>query len=818
VFSPYRVLDLTDERGLLCGQILADLGADVIQVEPRSGCGARRLGPFYRDRVDPEGSLYWWAYARGKRSIALDLDSDDDRRVLLQLARTAHFLIECETPGSMSRRGLGYEDLARVNPALIYVSITPFGQDGPKAHWAGSDLVILAAGGPLALNGDDDRPPVRVSVPQADLHAAAEAAVGALIAHNERVRSGRGQQVEVSAQQAVAIATQADILAVAVGDVPATRVAGGLRTGPLVVRLVYPARDGHVSITHVFGSAIGPATRRLMEYVHEQGFCDAATRDKDWIAYAQLLASGAEPIEEFERVKQAVACCTATKTKAELLDVALERGLLLAPVTTLSDVVESAQLAARGYLQTLEHEDLGLRVRYPGPFAKFAASPIRYRSRAPQMGEHAGEILAELDSREGLARPAAQPGELGETCGPALAELKILDFTWALAGPLATRSLADYGATVVRIESTRRLDVCRTLRPFRNEKAGAENSALFHSTNAGKLLITLDPTKPAGREVVLDLVRWADVVTESFSPKAMRRFGLDYETLRALKPDLIMLSTCLMGQTGPLANFAGFGNLAAAISGFYELTGWPDRDPAGPFSAYTDYIAPRYNAVAVLAALEHRRRTGQGQHIDLSQAEAALHFLTPSLLDYTIHGRVQSRVGNRDREMAPHGVYPAAGRDRWIAIAVRSDAQWQVLCGLLEQPQLARDPRFATAEARLEHCELLDAIVSRFTEKRGEFETEALLQANGIPASAVQNSPELVRDSQLRHREHFVELEHPQDGTTTVESSRLRLSRTPARIAGPAPTSGCANEYVLQTILGYDDERIAEIVIAGALE
>ena len=279
-----------------------------------------------------------------------------------------------------------------------------------------------------------------------------------------------------------------------------------------------------------------------------------------------------------------------------------------------------------------------------------------------------------------------------------------------------------------------------------------------------------------------------------------------------------MLSTCLMGQTGPLARFAGFGNLAAAISGFYELTGWPDRHPAGPFGAYTDYIAPRYNAIAVLAALEHRRRTGEGQHIDLSQSEASLHFLAPALLDYTANGRVQTRAGNSDRELAPHGVYPAAGEDRWVAIAVENDAQWRALTELLEQPDLATDPRFASAAARLERREALDRLLVAFTEKLDRFEIESLLQSRGIPASAVQNSPELVIDPQLLHRGHFVELKHPEGGTTVVEGSRIQLSRTPACVGGPAPTFGCDNETVLKDILGYDDEKIAEIIIAGALE
>jgi benzylsuccinate CoA-transferase BbsF subunit len=294
----------------------------------------------------------------------------------------------------------------------------------------------------------------------------------------------------------------------------------------------------------------------------------------------------------------------------------------------------------------------------------------------------------------------------------ALDDVKILDFTWVLAGPSATRVLADHGATVVRIESSRRIDTARTLAPFRDGVPGAERSSIFHNTNAGKLMVTLDPTRPAGREVVLDLVRWADVVTESFKPGVMRGWGLDWPALRAVKPDLVMLSTCLMGQTGPWASFAGYGNLAAAVSGFSNLGGWPDRPPAGPFSAYTDYVSPRFIAVAVLAALEHRRRTGEGQYVDLSQAEASLHFLGPALLDFEVNGVVPERVGNRDPDLVPHGVYPAAGDDRWVAVVVDGDAAFRGLCDAMDRPELAHDARFATAAARRDHEAELDALVA----------------------------------------------------------------------------------------------------------
>jgi crotonobetainyl-CoA:carnitine CoA-transferase CaiB-like acyl-CoA transferase len=812
VLRHLRVLDLSDGGALLCGRILADLGAEVIQIEPPGGAAARRVGPFAGGAAGPDRSLFWWAYARGKRSLVLDLAAEADRRALLALARGADVLVESGAPGELAARGLATTDLAAANPALVVVSITPFGQDGPRAHDAATDLTVLAAAGPLALSGDADRPPVRVVVPQAFLHAAAEAAVAALVALHERARSGLGQHVDVSAQQAATIATQGYLLAAPIGATPTSRVAGGMQAGPLRVEFTFPAKDGHVSITHLFGTTIGPATRRLMEWVHECGFCDEATRDKDWIAYTELLTSGCEPIAEFERVKRAIAACTASKTKAELLQAAQDRKLLMAPARTLAEVVESEQLAARGWLEAVE-TPLGGAVRHPGGFARFSAAPLRPLARAPRIDEHGAAIRAEAPRA-----PSAPPARSPAPTARALEGVKVLDLMWAVAGPLATRTLADHGATVIRIESSTRLDVCRTIQPFLRGEVGAERAALFHNANAGKRMLTLDPSLPEGRAVVLDLVRWADVVCESFTPKGMKSFGLDYETLRAVKPDLVMLSTCLMGQTGPLAGFAGYGNLAAAMTGFYELTGWPDRPPAGPFGAYTDYIAPRFNAAAILAALEHRRRTGEGQHIDLAQAEAALHFLAPAILDYTVNGAVTRRDGNRDRELAPHGVYPCAGDDRWIALAARDDRDWRALCAALEAPALAGDPRFVSAAARRERAAELDAHLAGLTAPHAQDALEARLRAAGVPASGVYNSPEAARDLQLAQRGHFVPVAHPAYGDALVEGPRFHLSRTPGAVVGPAPSFGDSTQWVLETLLGYDDERIAALAIAGALE
>jgi len=399
-----------------------------------------------------------------------------------------------------------------------------------------------------------------------------------------------------------------------------------------------------------------------------------------------------------------------------------------------------------------------------------------------------------------------------------LQDVKVVDFMWALAGPGTTRALADYGATVVRIESATKTDGARTVGPFYKNKPTTDGSGLFGTYNAGKFGLALDLSKPQAREVVLDLVRWADVVCESFSPKAMRGWKLDYESLRAIKPDLIMLSSCLMGQTGPTSHFVGFGNMAAAVSGFYNLCGWTDRAPSGPFAAYTDYVAPRFGAVSILAALDYRRRTGKGQYIDQSQAESALHFLTPALLDCDANGRVAQGIGNDDPNYAPHGVYPAIAQGGWVAIACLTEEHWRGLCSAMGREDLVNEESFATLSARHRNRGQLDQIIGAWTSDFSADALEVLVQAAGIPASAVKDSKAVCLDDQLASRGYLVEIEHPVLGKTVIEGSRFTLSRTPARVPRPAPTVGGDNQYVLQEILGYDDERISQLVAIGALQ
>ena len=393
----------------------------------------------------------------------------------------------------------------------------------------------------------------------------------------------------------------------------------------------------------------------------------------------------------------------------------------------------------------------------------------------------------------------------------------MLDLTWVYAGPAATRYLADYGATVVRVETQRKIDALRVGQPFKDGAAGIERSGGYSNVNVGKLGLCLNLATPEARNVALKLVEWADVLVENFSPKAMKAWELDYARLRSVKPELIMVSTCLSGQTGPHALLAGYGTMGAALSGFGFLTGWPDRDPAAPFMAYTDYVAPKFVMATTLAALEQRRRTGQGQHIDCSQAECSIHFLGDAFLDYYVNGNIPSARGNASPHYAPTGVYRCIGTDRWVALAAPDAAAWSSLCGL-GNPAWESDARFATPEARLANREALDERIAAWTAQHDVDELERLLVAAGVPVHRVSTSADSFSDPQLSAREHFVTLEHPIFGAVPLESSRMRFSRTPATAAWPGPTLGQHNEYVLSQILGLSEDEITELVVAEALD
>ena len=290
--------------------------------------------------------------------------------------------------------------------------------------------------------------------------------------------------------------------------------------------------------------------------------------------------------------------------------------------------------------------------------------------------------------------------------------LKSPIFSWVGVGPTTTKYLADHGATVVRVETANPMDILRVIGPFKDNVVGPNRSQFFGDFNTSKLGLTLDLKSPAGVAVAHRLIAWADLYVESFTPGTVDSLGIGYEKARELNPSIVMASTCLMGQTGPAAGFAGFGFHAGSIAGFYEITGWPDLPPDGPWTAYTDTVAPRFLAAIIMAALDHRRRTGQGQHIDAAQIEMGLHFLAPQIIDFNVYGRSVTRNGNRSDTAAPHGAYPCAGEDKWCAVAVENDQQWAALRRAMGNPDWSNDARFDAAEGRLAHQDEIDEHLS----------------------------------------------------------------------------------------------------------
>jgi crotonobetainyl-CoA:carnitine CoA-transferase CaiB-like acyl-CoA transferase len=541
--------------------------------------------------------------------------------------------------------------------------------------------------------------------------------------------------------------------------------------------------------------------KRLLAYADEEGFSNPALTEEDWGSFALRMITRDLPANSYEPVDALLTAFFATKTKAEMMAAALERKLLLAPVLGLESIIDSEQLAERDFQFIHAQTGHGTEVRYPGPFAKFSVSPVRSDRPPPSLGQHNEEITNEPERT-----PATSKGT-GKSSRP-LEGVKILDLFWVLAGPGATRMLADYGATVVRVESQGHLDTLRVIPPYQFNNPHPEGAGGFQSANANKLGVTIEMSTEGGREILREFVAWADVVTESFAPGVIADLGLGYEALREINPNVIMISSCLMGQTGPWRNFTGFGNLAASVTGYQSLASWPGRPPSGPFGAYTDFIGVRYNAIAILAALEHRDRTGEGQYIDMSQAEAALHFLAPAYLDYTVNGQLRTEVGNQDLDLSPHGFYPCAGEDRWIAIAVTGDREWKALCGLMNRTDL---------HGQREDRERVDEAIASWTAEQEGPALEQSLQSAGIAAHRAFDTSDLHADEQLQVREHYYEVTHKIYQTHTIESSRLKLSRSPEQRAESALCFGRDNRFVLTSILGYSSDRIDALIEAGVV-
>ncbi|HLZ68560.1 MAG TPA: CoA transferase [Dehalococcoidia bacterium] len=406
--------------------------------------------------------------------------------------------------------------------------------------------------------------------------------------------------------------------------------------------------------------------------------------------------------------------------------------------------------------------------------------------------------------------------------GMPFAGVKVVDFAWVGVGPIIARHLADFGATVIRVESSTRPDTLRLAPPFRDGQPGLDRSAFGAVYNTNKLGLALNLRLPRARELALHLVRWADIVTDSMTPGSLAKLGLGYEDLRRVKPEILMYSTTQMGQTGPYRDFGGYGQHGASTAGFHALTGWPDRPPAGIFGAYTDFVAPWFLYTALVAALDYRDRTGEGQFLDESQVEAAMQILGPALLDYGANGQALRRGGNDDAELTPHGVFPCAGddtaADRWVAIAVRDAGEWAALARAIGRADWARAEALQDEAGRRARADEIAAAIAAWTLGRTPHEAMAALQAAGVPAGAVQTCEELFSDPQLLHRGHWWTLDHAVMGPHAYDAPAWKLSETPARPRRAGPALGQHTHAICHEILGLDDDAIADLTAAGVFE
>lgn len=744
-----RVVDLGGEPAARAARVLGDLGATVVRVVPPDG-----------DVLTGNVARAWNA---GKRVVALAPDAAE----LDELLGAADVVFD--SPGTAGTHEL---DPSRA-PGAAWVSVTPFGLDGPRASWRSSDLGVMASSGNMFATGDPDRAPVRCTEPAAYAHSAGEAAYAALSA----VWSGVPQRVDVSMQEVVLIANM-----VAPANFPKTGNRGARRGASIGrTREIWPALDGFVSFGLRGGKARIASLETLTKLVVADGIPADALTSQDWSTYNQNTASA----QELEGIATAVAEYFSRHTMQELYDIACDTNLMLAPANSPKEIYASAQLEAREFFGPLDN------------VARFPQSLVVVRSADGEAAPVRPAPASSAGTSSAPTYPRSAPVPKGKMAWDGV---HILEFGAGAAGPIATRYFSENGATVLRIESRTRPDFLRAMAlAVPDNQHGLEGAPMYDGLNVNKRSLTLNLKQPAAVDLVRRLVvEWADAVAENFAPRAMVSFGLDYDSLCAIKPDLVMMSACLNGQTGPHKNYPGFGGQGSALAGYNALTGWPDREPVGPYGTITDSLAPRYVSAALAAGLHYRRRTGHGVYLDLSQVESAIWALAPWLLDYEIDGEIRLRDGNNHRDARLHGAFACADEDglgdRWVTIACWTD------------DELAR----------------LHAItgddVSAWTATRRRVDVAEQLQAAGIEAVPVNDFGDLHDDPQLAHRGHFEPLTHPFLGPGLYERNGFRLAACPGGYDRAGPTLGQDNQWALAEVLGLSDSEIEALRATGAVE
>ncbi|MCC7077168.1 MAG: CoA transferase [Acidimicrobiia bacterium] len=773
-----------------CARLLADYGADVVKVEPPAGDPSRAWGPFPDDVAHPERSGLFHFLNAGKRSVVIDVETPAGRAAFLDLVAGADVLVENNPPARMRELALDYASLAGVNPDLVMISITPFGQTGPYADWRGCDLnAFHLSGASHRYCGRPGEAPLEHGTFSADFYGAVTAAAWGLAAVMGRTNTGGGQHVDVSCAEAIAATFVGgqNIGGCAQDGIFDSR--SGIGMGLSAPNAIVECKDGHVWMLVL-------ETAQWQGLVRAMGSPDWATVDM----FDDMFVRG----QNRDIILPLTREWTMQHGKFEIMEVCQAEGAPVTAIFTIDEAVEHPHLAAREYIVELEHSELG-RFRCLGAPFKLPASPGGPQTAAPLLGADQGITFPRRDL-------PASPAPSGPVRAP-LDGIRVANFGWVWAGPMVGQTLAFLGAAVYKIESRARIDMARTIPPFAEGVRDTERSLSHHAGWAGNGSVTLNLKTPEGIELARRFIAECDVVVENFAPGVMERLGLGYPELAAVRPDLVMFSMPAAGLYGPLRDLRTYGLSLASITGMDSLTGYVGGPPIPMENAYSDPYNGIMGAYAILVALSHRDRTGEGQHVDYSQQEAVMQMVGPAVMDYVMNGRIAAPRGNRhplDRA-APHGVFPSSGDDRWISIAVRDESEWQGLVAALGAPDWTGDPVFASSEARVQNVDALHARVAEWTAGFDNRELAATLQQHGVAAAPVSSVGDLLEDPHFRDRGTFVEVTHPLGFSETIYGAYVKTSRSEAGV-GPGPIMGQDNEHVFLDLLGLPEDTYRKLV------
>ncbi len=847
-----RVVEVADELGEYCGLLLAGLGAEVIKIEPPGGSPTRAIGPFAGDVPDPEKSLFFWAYNRGKRSIVADPATAEGRRTCLQLVADADVLLDSSC-GRFLADLKPERPLNELFPSLITARITPFGDTGPWKDFKSSDLIHLALGGVMMNCGYDrnaegryEWPPIAPQVWHA-YHITGElTAAGIVAALLHRHRTGEGQDVSCAVHEAVAKNTELDLMSWVMRRAPLYR-----QTSRHAVELPNPMQNLSATKDGRWNMTWGVSARdkaKLVPFLDRYG---KAADLKAPAADADLTARntpGSSPMDaESAHTLDVIQQFVGSYDYADLpWHEAQDAGLLWAPVRKPHENAVDEHWLLRQSFSDVLHPELKRSFRYPTSKWLSTATAWQVGARAPLLGEHTAEVKAQAQTARGAAARAApvprvprEPERQSARGRPfALQGVRIFDFSWFLASAGGTRILAALGAECIKVEWKENPDTRMAAmapvggRAARDAATGpipgvtdSDMGGQFNNKNSGKLGMSLNIRHPKGLAIAKELVRQSDIVAEGFSPGVLQRLGLGYEVLKSIRPDIIYVQQSGMGTLGTYGRFRTVGPVAASFAGTTEMSGLPDpMPPAGWGYSYLDWVGAYGFALATLGALYHRERTGEGQWIDSSQCEAGIFQTATAILDWSVNDRVWTRYGNRSpyKPAAPHGAYRCAGDDRWIAIACFDDEEWAALLRVSGLGELGRDRRFGTLALRLQNQDALDAAVGAWSERQEAFDCMHRLQREGVPAGVCQTAADRCdRDPQLAELEWLTEVTGTRIGRWPVGEFPVKLRRTPAYSGGPidrgAPCYGEDNAHLLSRMLGYSADEIADLTAQGVL-